>query len=43
MIQPGEMAPDFTLESTQGTFTLSALRGEKHAVLIFYPRDNTPG
>ena len=43
MIQPGEMAPDFTLESTHGTFTLSSLRGEKSAVLIFYPRDNTPG
>jgi peroxiredoxin len=43
MIQPGELAPDFTLESTQGPFTLSALRGAKHAILIFYPRDNTPG
>jgi peroxiredoxin Q/BCP len=43
MIKVGELAPDFTLESTQGPFTLSALRGEKVAVLIFYPRDNTPG
>jgi len=43
MIQPGETAPDFTLESTQGPFTLSSLRGEAHAVLIFYPKDNTPG
>lgn len=37
------MAPDFTLESTKGPFTLSALRGVKHAVLIFYPKDNTSG
>ncbi len=43
MIQPGEMAPDFTLESTEGPFTLSALRGLKRALIIFYPRDNTPG
>jgi peroxiredoxin len=43
MIQPGELAPDFTLESTQGSFTLSALRGTKRAVIIFYPKDNTPG
>lgn len=43
MIQPGELAPDFTLESTQGSFTLSALRGQKNALLIFYPKDNTAG
>lgn len=43
MIQIGEVAPDFTLESTQGSFQLSALQGKKTAVLIFYPRDNTPG
>ncbi|WP_211784782.1 peroxiredoxin [Falsirhodobacter algicola] len=34
-------APDFTLPSTDGEITLSAL-GQK-AVLYFYPRDNTPG
>lgn len=43
MLRTGEQAPDFTLESTQGTFRLSALRGGRVAVLIFYPRDNTPG
>jgi len=43
MLQPGQVAPDFTLESTEGTFTLSALRGQKRVLLIFYPRDNTPG
>jgi peroxiredoxin len=43
MIQPGVMAPDFTLESTQGSITLSQFRNAKNVVLIFYPKDNTPG
>lgn len=43
VIQKGEHAPDFTLESTAGSFTLSSLQGERHALIIFYPRDNTPG
>lgn len=43
MIQPGVVAPDFTLESTVGPVTLSSLRGQSNAVLIFYPKDNTPG
>jgi peroxiredoxin len=43
MIRVGEHAPDFTLASTKGSFTLSALQGQKHALLIFYPKDNTPG
>jgi thioredoxin-dependent peroxiredoxin len=43
MIRPGELAPDFTLQSTHGPFTLSSLAGEKHVVMIFYPKDNTPG
>ncbi len=43
MIQAGTMAPDFSLESTKGPFMLSSLRGNKNAVLIFYPKDNTPG
>ncbi|WP_128253646.1 peroxiredoxin [Falsirhodobacter deserti] len=34
-------APDFTLPSTDGEITLSAL-GRK-VVLYFYPRDDTPG
>jgi len=37
----GDMAPDFTLEGTDGTFTLSAHRGER-VVLLFYPGDETP-
>ncbi|MBV2361219.1 peroxiredoxin [Thalassococcus sp. CAU 1522] len=37
-----DMAPDFTLPSTDGDVTLSALRGHK-VVLFFYPRDDTSG
>jgi peroxiredoxin Q/BCP len=36
----GDEAPDFTLEGTEGTFTLSEHRGEK-VVLLFYPGDDT--
>lgn len=43
MIHVGEHAPDFTLESTEGSFTLSSLQGHKHALIIFYPKDNTGG
>jgi len=37
----GEAAPDFELPGTEGTFKLSAHRGER-VVLLFYPGDNTP-
>ena len=37
----GEPAPDFTLEGTDGPFTLSEHRGER-VVLLFYPGDDTP-
>lgn len=43
MLTAGTKAPDFTLNSTQGEFSLSALQGQKCAVVIFYPADNTPG
>ncbi len=36
----GDPAPDFTLEGTEGTFTLSEHRGER-VVLLFYPGDDT--
>jgi peroxiredoxin Q/BCP len=39
--QVGEVAPDFELEGTAGTFRLSDHRGER-VVLLFYPGDNTP-
>jgi peroxiredoxin Q/BCP len=37
----GDPAPDFTLEGTHGTFTLSEHRGRR-VVLLFYPGDETP-
>jgi peroxiredoxin Q/BCP len=37
----GDTAPDFTLEGTGGSFTLSEHRGEI-VVLLFYPGDETP-
>jgi thioredoxin-dependent peroxiredoxin len=43
MLEPGQPAPDFTLESDGGVeVTLSALRGSP-VVLYFYPKDDTPG
>jgi peroxiredoxin Q/BCP len=36
----GDTAPDFTLEGTEGPFTLSEHRGER-VVLLFYPGDDT--
>ncbi len=36
----GDPAPDFTLEGTDGTFTLADHRGGR-VVLLFYPGDNT--
>ena len=42
----GEMAPDFTAAvvdgETETELTLSSLRGET-VVLVFYPKDSTPG
>ncbi|KFM99623.1 thioredoxin-dependent thiol peroxidase [Bacillus clarus] len=43
MITVGEMAPDFTLEGSNGEqVRLSDFQG-KHVVLYFYPKDMTPG
>src|SRR4051795_12457047 len=39
--QPGDPAPDFELEGTEGRFKLSEHRGRR-VVLLFYPGDNTP-
>ncbi|HEY2894343.1 MAG TPA: thioredoxin-dependent thiol peroxidase [Pirellulales bacterium] len=42
-IEPGQMAPDFTLPAADGAqVKLSTLRGMP-VVLYFYPRDMTPG
>lgn len=43
MLQVGNPAPDFTLESDQGgTVSLKDLRGAP-VVIYFYPKDDTPG
>jgi peroxiredoxin Q/BCP len=43
MLQPGTLAPDFTLTDKDGNaVALSSFRGRR-VVLYFYPKDNTPG
>jgi thioredoxin-dependent peroxiredoxin len=43
MLKENDVAPDFALESDDGsTVRLSDLRGRK-VVLYFYPKDDTPG
>ncbi len=43
MLEEGQNAPDFTLETSVGEMvSLSDYRGKK-VVLYFYPKDNTPG
>jgi len=39
----GQTVPDFSAASTQGEFHFGDLRGQRHLVLYFYPKDNTPG
>lgn len=44
MVDVGDLAPDFTLRGTKGDeVTLSALRGSKRVLLVFYPEDMTSG
>ena len=40
-VSVGDVAPDFTLPGTGGTYTLSQFRGQP-VVLVFYPGDDTP-
>jgi len=43
LIQVGQQAPDFSASLSDGSsFSLSALRGSKRVVIVFYPGDNTP-
>ena len=43
MLQAGQPAPAFSLpDADMETFALKSLRGKQHAVLFFYPRDDTP-
>lgn len=43
-LKVGDKAPDFELPGHRGTerFRLSASRGKKNVVLVFYPLDWTP-
>jgi peroxiredoxin Q/BCP len=41
-IEVGKKAPDFTLDGTDGRWSLKDAAGG-NLVLYFYPRDNTPG
>jgi len=44
LLSLGEKAPDFNLSDQSGNqVTLEIFRGQKNVVLVFYPRDNTPG
>ena len=44
MLQAGQPAPAFALpDADMESFDLSELRGKNHAVLYFYPKDDTPG
>jgi thioredoxin-dependent peroxiredoxin len=44
LLEVGAEAPDFTLPASDGgTVRLSSFRGRRNVVLIFYPRDSTPG
>jgi peroxiredoxin len=38
----GDLAPDFTLPSTQGEITLSERLKSRAVLLVFYPGDDTP-
>ena len=41
MLEIGNKAPNFNLESTKGAIDLEIIKDK--VLLIFYPRDNTPG
>jgi thioredoxin-dependent peroxiredoxin len=41
-IAVGKKAPNFTLEGTAGAWSLDDV-ADRHVVIYFYPRDNTPG
>jgi peroxiredoxin Q/BCP len=41
-LSPGDAAPDFTLPTDQGSFTLSDHRGRR-VIVYFYPAAGTPG
>jgi peroxiredoxin Q/BCP len=42
VVQLNKKVPDFSAESTDGTFRLSGCKG-RNVVIYFYPKDSTPG
>lgn len=42
ILEKGQSAPDFSLDTPEGSFSLQDARGS-WLVLYFYPKDNTPG
>jgi len=43
MLQIGSTAPDFRLQGTAGTTVSLSQRASPYAVIVFYPKNNTPG
>lgn len=43
MLKVGDSAPDFTLDGSHGARITLSKRELKYAVLVFYPKNNTPG
>lgn len=44
MLQPGDIAPEFELpDADMNVIKSTDLRGRRHIVLYFYPKDDTPG
>jgi peroxiredoxin Q/BCP len=44
MLQPGDMAPEFSLpDADLDRVSLEQFKGNNHVVLYFYPKDDTPG
>ncbi|MBL0386103.1 redoxin domain-containing protein [Tumebacillus sp. ITR2] len=41
LLELGMIAPDFTMDSTQGSVHLYDYKGKKNVLLIFYPLNNT--
>ncbi|OYW14340.1 MAG: thioredoxin-dependent thiol peroxidase [Rhodospirillales bacterium 12-54-5] len=43
LVNEGDVAPDFTLPTPEGSVTLSQFKGKKNVLVYFYPKDDTPG
>jgi len=44
LLSPGEAAPDFTANASDGhSYTLHDVARDSRVLLVFYPGNNTPG